>query len=246
MLSAALAAVLFTSPLLAQAPMVPAGLGAAPAPPKSAPAGAAPAGPAAAPIPPGAAPAGAAQAQVKRVQAFYERTRDLTAAFTQTYTYAGLGRRAVSTGTLRVKKPGLLRWDYATPTRKTIAVTGSRLTQYEPEEGQAYVDEKFDATAMSAAVTFLLGTGDLNREFEPSLGEGGALVLVPRQPDPRVARITLTTGPDGEVLATAVVDGAGNVNQLAFSALKRNAGLTEADFQVALPKDVRRIGPPGR
>lgn len=240
MLSAALAAVLLTSPLLAQAP-------AAPTAPKAAPAGAAAAGPATgAPIPPGAAPAGAALAQVKRVQAFYERTRDLTAAFTQTYTYAGLGRRAVSTGTLRIKKPGLLRWDYATPARKTIAVTGSRLTQYEPEEGQAYVDEKFDATAMSAAVTFLLGTGDLNREFEPSLGEGGALVLVPRQLDPRVARITLTTGPDGEVLSTAVLDGAGNVNQLAFSALKRNTGLAEADFQVALPKDVRRIGPPGR
>jgi outer membrane lipoprotein carrier protein len=166
--------------------------------------------------------------------------------FTQTYTYAGLGRRAVSTGTLKVRKPGLMRWDYATPSRKTIAVVGQRLVQYEPEENQAYVDERFDATAMSAAVTFLLGTGDLAKEFVPTLDAAGGLVLTPRSPDPRVARITLTTGPDGEVLGTAVLDGAGNENRLVFQALRRNAGLAEAAFQVDLPKDVRRVLPPGR
>jgi outer membrane lipoprotein carrier protein len=197
---------------------------------------------------PAAPPAAAdpAAALVRKVQALYERTSDLTARFTQTYTYAGLGRRAVSTGTLQVKKPGLMRWDYATPTRKTIAVVGQRLVQYEPEENQAYVDERFDATAMSAAVTFLLGTGDLSKEFTPSLDGAGALVLTPRSPDPRVARITLTTGPEGEVLGTAVVDAAGNENRLAFEGLRRNAGLADGAFEVALPRDVRRVAPPGR
>ncbi len=210
----------------------------------SGPAAPPPATPAAAPITP--APADPALALVRKVQALYERTRDLEARFTQTYTYAGLGRRAVSTGTLRVKKPGLMRWDYATPGRKTIAVVGKRLVQFEPEENQAYVDEQFDATAMSAAVTFLLGTGDLAREFTPALDAAGGLVLTPRTPDPRVARVTLTTGPDGEVLATAVVDGAGNENRLAFEGLRRNAGLADAAFDVQLPRDVRRVAPPGR
>jgi outer membrane lipoprotein carrier protein len=195
---------------------------------------------------PAGAPASPALELTRRVQALYERTRDLEARFTQTYTYAGLGRRAVSTGTLKVKKPGRMRWDYATPARKTVAVVGSRLVQFEPEENQAYVDERFDATAMSAAVTFLLGRGDLAREFEPALGEGGALVLTPRTPDPRVARVTLTVGPDGEVLSTAVVDGAGNENRLAFEAVRRDAGLPDQAFEVVLPKDVRRVTPPGR
>jgi len=243
------------TPLLAAALL--SGPAAAPAPPTAAitPAAAAPAQaiaqapalPAAQTPAPAQAPAPAdAAARVRKVQALYERTRDLTARFTQTYTYAGLGRRAVSTGTVKVKKPGLMRWDYATPSRKTIAVVGKRLVQYEPDEHQAYVDEHFDATAMSAAVTFLLGTGDLTREFTPSLDAAGALVLTPRAPDPRVARITLTTGPDGEVLGTAVVDGAGNENRLAFDGLARNAGLADQDFEVALPKDVRRVAPPGR
>jgi outer membrane lipoprotein carrier protein len=182
----------------------------------------------------------------RKVQAYYEATRDLEAKFQQTYTYAGFGRRQVSSGTLRVKKPGMMRWDYEKPTRKTIAVKGARLVQYEPEEGQAYVDEKFDASAMSAAVTFLLGKGDLAREFDLSTGEEGALVLRPKEPDPRVDTIALTVGPSGEVIATRVTDGAGNVNEVKLTGVRRNPGLSDSAFDVKLPKDVRRVDAGGR
>ena len=188
---------------------------------------------------------GDAAALARKVQAFYERTKDLEARFQQTYVYSGFGRRQVSSGTLRVKKPGMMRWDYETPAPKTVAVKGARLVQYEPEENQAYVDEHFDASAMSAAVTFLLGKGDLVREFDLSEDSAGALVLRPKQPDPRVDQITLTVGPDGQVAATRVVDGAGNVNELKFEGVRRNVGLKDSAFDVHLPKDVRRVAPPG-
>lgn len=191
---------------------------------------------------PSTAPAPAAVALTRKVQAFYEKTRDLEASFTQTWVYAGMGRRLTSTGMLKVKKPGLMRWDYQTPSPKVVAVTGKRLVQYEPEEQQAYVDEQFDATAMTAAIGFLLGTGDLARDFDASLGEGGTLVLRPRVADPRVSRITFTVGPEGEVLATSVLDGSGNENRLAFSGIKRNGGLADAAFEVALPAGTRRVG----
>jgi outer membrane lipoprotein carrier protein len=196
--------------------------------------------PAAAPADPGAAEL------ARKVQGFYEQTRDLEVRFQQTYTYAGFGRRQVSSGVLRVKKPGMMRWDYEKPSRKTVAVKGPRLVQYEPEENQAYVDERFDASAMSAAVTFLLGQGDLAREFALSRGEGGTLVLRPREPDPRVESIALTVGSEGEVTATRVVDGSGNVNELRFTAPRRNRGLPDAAFEVTLPKDVQRVSPPGK
>lgn len=189
-----------------------------------------------------AAPGSTAEELTRKVQVFYEKTSDLEAAFTQTYVYGGLGRKLTSTGTVKIKKPGLMRWDYRSPSPKVVAVTGKRLVQYEPEEQQAWVDEQFDATALTAAVAFLLGKGDLARDFTPSLGEGGALVLRPKQADPRVARITFTVGPDGEVLGTSVVDGAGNENRLTFSAIKRNGGLRDAAFEVKLPAGTRKVG----
>src|SRR5512146_3138237 len=166
-------------------------------------------------------PADRAIELARKVQAYYEQTRDLEARFEQTYTYAGFGRRQVSSGTLRIKKPGKMRWDYEKPARKTIVVNGSRLVQFEPEENQAYVDEHFDASAMSAAVTFLLGKGDLAREFELSRDGAGGLLLTPKEPDPRVASIALAVGPQGEVTATRVTDGSGNVNEIRFENVRR-------------------------
>ncbi len=186
-----------------------------------------------------------AAALARDVQAFYEQTRDLEADFVQTYTYASFGRSQTSRGVLKVKKPGKLRWDYVEPSRKTIAVNGSRLVQFEPEVNQAYVDEHFDATAMSAAVTFLLGKGSLEKDFDLSTDAEGRLVLTPKKPDPRVERVVLTVGPAGEVTATRVVDGSGNVNEIAFRNLHRNVGLRDDVFVLALPADVHRVAPPG-
>jgi outer membrane lipoprotein carrier protein len=194
---------------------------------------------------PAAAPAPAqAAALAAKVQSFYESTRDLEARFTQTYTYATFGRRQVSRGTLQVKKPGKLRWDYAEPEKKVVVVNGSRLVQWEPAANQVYVDERFDATAMSAAVTFLLGTGKLAAEFDLATDDAGRLVLTPKKPDPRVAQVVLTVGASGEVSATRVVDGSGNVNELAFEKIERNAGISDARFTLDLPKDVHRVTPP--
>lgn len=193
-----------------------------------------------------AAPAADAHQLAARVQATYERTRDFEAHFVQTYTYAAFGRSQVSRGVLEVKKPGKMRWQYEEPVRKTVVVNGSRLVQYEPEANQAYVDEHFDATAMSAAVAFLLGKGKLEKEFEPSLGEGGELILTPRRGDGRVARIGLRLDEAGDVTATRVVDGSGNVNEVRFEGVRRNGGLKDSDFELRLPRDVHRIAPPTR
>ena len=50
----------------------------------------------------------AAVALARKVQAFYERTHDFEASFTQTYTYLATGQKQTSSGQLRVKKPGKL------------------------------------------------------------------------------------------------------------------------------------------
>ncbi|HUK65671.1 MAG TPA: outer membrane lipoprotein carrier protein LolA [Anaeromyxobacteraceae bacterium] len=188
-------------------------------------------------------PDGAALA--REVQAFYEHTRDLETRFQQTYTYGAGGRRQVSRGTLRVKKPGKMRWDYDTPEKKTIVVNGSHLVQYEPEENQVYEDPHFDASAMSAAVTFLLGRGSLEREFVCNSDAPGRLILTPRVPDPRVAQIVLTVGEGGVVNSTEVTDGSGNVNAVVFEGLKRDVGLEDRVFVLDLPKDVHRVLAPG-
>jgi outer membrane lipoprotein carrier protein len=204
-----------------------------------------------APAPPATAPGHLPRAErdaaaiAREVQGYYDATRDFEAKFTQRYTYVAFGRTQVSSGTLRMKKPGKLRWDYLEPTPKTIVVNGTKLVQFEPEANQAYVDERFDTSALSAAVTFLLGKGSLAKEFD--LGRDGAdgLVLTPKREDARVARVVLTVAPGGQVTASRVEDGQGNVNELRFEGLKRNVGLKDDAFVLDLPKDVHRVKAPG-
>jgi outer membrane lipoprotein carrier protein len=192
------------------------------------------------------APGRDAAALASEVQAYYDRTKDLQARFVQTYTYAAFGRSQTSRGTLRVKKPGKLRWDYEAPSEKTVLVNGSKLVQWEPEVNQAYVDEHFDATALSAAVTFLVGQGRLEKEFTFSTDAQGRLVLTPRQADGRVREVVLTVGEGGVVTATRVVDGSGNVNALEFQDVKRNPGLKDSVFELQLPKDVHYVKAPAQ
>ncbi len=195
---------------------------------------------------PSAPPPADPQALVRKVQAFYERTRDLTAAFKQTYTYAGFGRKQVSSGTVQVKKPGMMRWEYRKPSPKIVVVKGSRLVQYEPEENQAYVDDHFDSSGMSAALTFLLGKGDLTKDFEVSGGGGGSLVLRPRVEDPRVDRIELVADAAGQIVSTRVVDGAGNLNEIQLDDVRRNTGIADSAFDLKLPDGVVRLAPPAK
>jgi outer membrane lipoprotein carrier protein len=200
---------------------------------------------AAAPSAAAEAPARDATALAHQVQGYYERTKDLEARFVQDYTYATFGRTQTSSGTLRVKKPGKLRWEYETPAKKTVLVNGNRLTQYEPEANQVYVDEHFDLSALSAAVTFLVGKGSLEKEFTLASDGPGQLMLTPRKPDARVRQVVLTVGAEGQVTATRVEDAQGNVNALRFEDLRRNVGLPDSAFELKLPADVHRVRPPG-
>ena len=49
---------------------------------------------------------------VNKLQHCYESTTDFSANFTQEYKYAAMGRTQKSGGTVQVKKPGFMRWDY--------------------------------------------------------------------------------------------------------------------------------------
>ncbi|HEY6098699.1 MAG TPA: outer membrane lipoprotein carrier protein LolA [Anaeromyxobacter sp.] len=90
-------------------------------------------------------------------------------------------------------------------------------------------------------MAFLLGKGDLAREFDLARDEAGNLVLTPKEPDPRVESIVLEVAPDGAVRATRVRDGSGNLNEIRFEDVRRNVGLQDSAFEVKLPKDVRRV-----
>jgi outer membrane lipoprotein carrier protein len=183
------------------------------------------------------------KALAQRVQGFYAQSKDFSAQFTQRYSYAALGKTDVSSGTVEVKKPGLVRWDYEKPEKKTIYVEGKTLWIWQPEDQTAQVKRDFGGDQLSSAFTFLWGKGDLLKEFTPSkvetpkdLPSGDALELVPLKPTPGVEKLLFVVSPKGEVLASVVKNPQGDVNQIVFTGTKIDQGLDAARFHFEPPK----------
>jgi outer membrane lipoprotein carrier protein len=183
------------------------------------------------------------RAIARRVQAFYAQTKDFSAAFRQRYTYVAIGRVEESEGTVQVKKPGMVRWDYAKPDRRTLYVEGRTLWIWRPEDQEAQVKRDFGGEQLSSAFTFLWGKGNLLKEFSPravatpeGLPRGDALELTPIKPMPGVQKLLFVVGKDGQVLASVVTNAQGDVNQIVFSTAKTDQGLSESLFHFVPPK----------
>ena len=63
------------------------------------------------------------RALASKVDQRYDHMRTLEAQFTETYTGAGMSR--TESGTLLMKRPGRMRWDYDQPRPKLFLTDGS-------------------------------------------------------------------------------------------------------------------------
>jgi len=189
----------------------------------------------------GAAP-DAATAVARRVQRHYERIRDFSATFAQTSTYPTFGNVKKATGKVFLKKPVLLRWQY--DDGRLIVLDGKELWNWNPEDKEAQVKRGFGEDQVPPEFAFLFGKGKLLDRFAAQsvprpdgLPEGSAIELVPRKPSADVQKILFVVDKTGQVLASVLTNGQGDVNQLVFSEVKMNSGLPDSLFRFEPPKD---------
>lgn len=181
---------------------------------------------------------------VDRMQAFYEKTNDFKADFKQDYKYKTFRRTQTSTGTVIYKKPGLMRWEYEKPSKRTFVLAGNKVYAHDPE-AQSLTVASVDTSKLSASVTFLFGQGKLADEFNIKKGtcadcKGTLLVLDPAQPDPRFRQVRLEVDSNtAQVLKSTVVDPDGSENTIAFLNLKTNAGIQAESFKINPPEGTR-------
>ncbi len=169
------------------------------------------------------------KALVERMQAFYETTEDFTADFKQDYFYKMSKRTQSSSGTVIFRKPGLMRWDYLKPSKRSFVLAGVKVYMHDPEAKLLTV-ASINTSTLSASVTFLFGQGRLADEFaitEKACAKcaGTSLQLDPLVPDPRFSRIFLEVDPKtAQVIKSTVVDPDGSENAISFLNLKTNTG----------------------
>jgi len=191
-------------------------------------------------------PAPDGEAILAAIQQHYDAVRDLQAEFVQTSYVASVGRERVSTGTLRVMRPGLLRWDYQKPESRTIVIDRESLRIYAPEDQQLQIAPIASGAVSPTALGFLFGKAKLSETFSvekvrrEKTGEV-ELVLKPRQ-DSGFQSLELWVDPDrGTLRASVLVDLFGNRTRVRLEKTRENTGLTEEKFSFHVPEGTEVI-----
>ena len=190
---------------------------------------------------------------VDAMQKVYDGTTEFTGNFTQKYTYTLLRRTQESKGSVKFKKPGLMRWDYAAPAAKAFVVDGKSLWVYQPEDKNAFVNACFQQDGLTASVAFLWGQGKIKEQFGVAWFKGvfgeatdNHLELTPKKPNAVFAKLIIVVDPKtSRVKQSIVVDPSGNVNQFIYNDLKFNSGLGAKDFSFTPPTGTHVARMPG-
>jgi outer membrane lipoprotein carrier protein len=189
-----------------------------------------------------------ATAAVAAVQQRYQAVRDLRARFTQETRSVALGAGGSSThssGAVVFAKPGKMRWTYKEPEESLVVSDGEWLWIYEPAAGEAQKLPVGDAALSGAAVQFLLGEGEILRDFRVVSEACGAaearLVLWPRSPATYERLLILVDPRSGDLLETEVVDLLGNATRIAFREVEANLDPAPELFRFQAPPGVEVI-----
>src|SRR5579859_4770727 len=97
------------------------------------------------------------------VDAHYNHLRSLEAEFTEVYRGSGMER--TETGTLWLKKPGKMRWEYRSPREKLFVSDGKDAWFYIPEDRQARKSPARKLEDARSPLAFLLGKTRLEKEL---------------------------------------------------------------------------------
>jgi outer membrane lipoprotein carrier protein len=184
------------------------------------------------------------QALLQSFDARSRTIRDFTARFTQTYRSGALGRAIVETGTVKVKRPSRMLFEYKAPDKKLFVADGESYYFYVPRDKQVMVqNQRGDkrATARILAEGRLLDHFDCTGEEKDALGR--KLILVPKanERDANVTRIAVVLDAQLRLLALEIRDAEGSTSRMVFEGFKENVGLKDSEFRFEVPKGVEVI-----
>jgi len=178
----------------------------------------------------------------------YDHLRSLRADFTETYRGAGVER--VESGTLWLKKPGKMRWQYRSPKDKLFLCDGAEAWFYVPGERQVRKTPQRKLDDLRSPLAFLLGKTKLEKElhglsFAPDVApvKAGDVVLrgVPNVMGDQVSQVLLEITPDNWISRILVEETDGSTTEYGFTNLQANVAVEDLQFRFSPPAGVEVI-----
>ncbi len=110
---------------------------------------------------------------VDSLQKNYDATVDFVADFRQETEVKTLNRKLKASGKLYFKRPGKMLWRYEEPKGQVVLADGKNLYFYQPEQNQVIKSPLKNAFRSDIPLSFLLGLGNLKKDFNATLKGSG-------------------------------------------------------------------------
>ncbi len=170
---------------------------------------------------------------IRRVDDHYNHLRTLRAHYTEHYTGMGLDR--TETGTLTLKKPGLMRWSYDKPTGKVFVLDGKFAWFYTPGDAQVSRTPAKQLDDLRSPLRFLLGHTQLARELDhiTTTPEGANIKIagVPKGMAQRVRQLTLVVTQAGIIQSMKIEETDGSTTDFTFTQIEEDGAVNPSDFR---------------
>jgi len=186
-------------------------------------------------------------ALIDGLQNKYSRMQGLAADFTQVY-FGADGRALQESGQLVLKRPARARWEYTQPERKLFLSDGKQIVFYVYGDKQATVTSVKASADPQIPFLFLLGRGNLRRDFqriELAAGEhpvdAGNVVLrlVPKRAPEEFKQLLVEVSPASLAVRRMVIfERNGARMDFILSNIRENVVAPESDFHFTPPPGV--------
>ena len=175
---------------------------------------------------------------LKQVERRYNRAQTLEVQFAENYTGPGRPSRTEA-GTLYLRKPGRMRWEYSTPAGKLFISDGKSVYLYLPNSNRVEKMRLKETEDMRAPLAFLLGKLDFAKEFqniETRPDPGGTMITAEaKSGNLPYSKVEFLVAATFEIRKLRVIGQDQSILDFTFESEKLNPPLANTMFQFKPP-----------
>ena len=188
------------------------------------------------------------RAIAEAVDRHYNHLHTLECDFTEIY--SGSGSERTETGTLWLKKPGKMRWEYRSPREKLFVGDGKNVWFYIPSERRVRKTSMKKLDDLRSPLAFLLGKTQLGKELlglslapEVAPLASGDVILkgVPRGFQDRLNQVLVEITAENSIRRIVLHEADGATIEYRFSEQKEDVAISDQHFEFRVPDGVEVV-----
>ena len=184
----------------------------------------------------------------RAVDEHYNHLRSLQTDFTEIY--RGDGAERTETGTLWLKKPRKMRWEYRSPKEKLFVSDGKVVWFYLPAEKQLRKTEFRKLDDLRSPIAFLLGKTKLENELtglskvadQAPMNPANTLLRgIPKAMADRISEVLLEVTPSSQLARIVFTGVDGASTEFRFASPKEDLEISDRQFKFTPPPGVETV-----